>query len=66
MRNGTRPKRVLTEEATGHVELEVPLDREGTFEPLIVKKRQRRLGGVDEIVLSLYANGLTTSTHRDR
>ncbi len=59
VRNGTRPKTVLTE-ATGHVEIEVPRDREGTFEPVIVKKRQRRLSGVDEIVLSLYANGLTT------
>ena len=59
VRNGTRPKTVLTE-ATGHVEIEVPRDREGTFEPVIVKKRQRRLNGVDQIVLSLYANGLTT------
>jgi transposase-like protein len=59
VRNGSRPKTVLTE-ATGHVEIEVPRDREGSFEPVIVKKRQRRLNGVDEIVLSLYANGLTT------
>ncbi len=59
VRNGTRPKTVLTH-ATGQVELEVPRDREGTFEPVIVKKRQRRLGEVDEIVLSLYARGLTT------
>jgi hypothetical protein len=46
--------------ATGHVQIEVPRDRDGTFDPVIVKKRQRRLNGVDEIVLSLYANGLTT------
>ena len=59
VRNGTRPKPVLTH-ATGQVDLEVPRDREGTFEPVIVKKRQRRLGEVDEIVLSLYARGLTT------
>ena len=59
VRNGTRAKTVLTH-ATGKVELEVPRDREGTFEPVIVKKRQRRLGEVDEIVLSLYARGLTT------
>lgn len=59
VRNGTRPKTVLTE-ATGHVQIEVPRDRDGTFEPVIVKKRQRRLNGVDEIVLSLYAKGLTT------
>src|SRR6188472_4115141 len=59
VRNGTRTKTVLTE-ATGHIDIEVPRDRAGTFEPQIVKKRQRRLGRVDEIVLSLYAKGLTT------
>jgi len=59
VRNGTRPKTVLTH-AAGQVELEVPRDREGSFEPVIVKRRQRRLGKVDEIVLSLYARGLTT------
>ncbi len=59
VRNGTRSKTVLTE-ATGHVQIEVPRDRDGSFEPQIVKKRQRRLTGVDEIVLSLYAKGLTT------
>jgi transposase-like protein len=59
IRNGTRAKTVLTE-ASGHVQVEVPRDRAGTFEPQIVKKRQRRLNGVDEIVLSLYAKGLTT------
>src|ERR1700712_1116553 len=59
IRNGTRAKTVLTE-ATGQVEIDVPRDRAGTFEPQIVKKRQRRLNGVDEIVLSLYAKGLTT------
>jgi putative transposase len=59
VRNGTRPKTVLTE-ATGQVGIEVPRDRDGTFEPQIVRKRQRRLSGVDEMVLSLYAKGLTT------
>ncbi len=59
VRNGTRAKTVLTE-STGQVGIEVPRDRAGTFEPQIVKKRQRRLTGVDEIVLSLYAKGLTT------
>ncbi len=43
-RNGTRPKTVLTE--IGPVEIDVPRDREGGFEPVIVKKRQRRLGGI--------------------
>jgi putative transposase len=59
VRNGSRPKKVLTE-GTGQVAIDVPRDRDGTFEPQIVKKRQRRLNGVDEIVLSLYAKGLTT------
>jgi putative transposase len=59
VRNGTRAKTVLTE-ATGQVQIDVPRDRAGTFEPQIVRKRQRRLTGVDEIVLSLYAKGLTT------
>ena len=59
VRNGSRPKTVLTG-ASGPVDLEVPRDRDGTFEPVIVRKRQRRLGEVDEIVLSLYARGLTT------
>jgi putative transposase len=59
VRNGTRAKTVLTE-ASGEVGIDVPRDRAGTFEPQIVKKRQRRLAGVDEMVLSLYAKGLTT------
>jgi len=59
IRNGTRGKTVLSE-ASGQVEIEVPRDRAGTFEPQIVRKRQRRLNGVDQIVLSLYAKGLTT------
>jgi transposase-like protein len=48
---------VLTD--IGPVEIDVPRDREGSFEPAIVKKRQRRLTGVDEMVLSLSAKGLT-------
>src|ERR1700729_2096829 len=59
IRNGTRSKTVISGN-TGPVEIDVPRDRAGTFEPPIVKKRQRRLGEVDEIVLSLYAKGLTT------
>ena len=57
-RNGTRTKTVLTE--IGPVEVEVPRDRDGSFDPVLVKKRQRRLSGVDQIVLSLTARGLTT------
>jgi putative transposase len=59
VRNGARPKTVISD-AVGEVDIEVPRDREGTFEPQIVKKRQRRLTDVDEIVLSLYAKGMTT------
>jgi transposase-like protein len=57
-RNGTRSKSVLTD--IGPVEVEVPRDRDGSFEPRIVRKRQRRLTGVDEMVISLTAKGLTT------
>jgi len=57
-RNGHRPKTVLTE--VGPVEIDVPRDRDGSFEPRIVAKRQRRLSGVDELVISLSAKGLTT------
>jgi transposase-like protein len=56
-RNGKRGKTVLTE--AGPVPLEVPRDREGSFEPRLVKKRQRRLTGLDDLVISLSAKGLT-------
>ena len=58
-RNGKRSKTVLTD-SCGEVDIDVPRDRDGSFEPQLVKKRQRRLGEVDEVVLSLYAKGLTT------
>jgi transposase-like protein len=58
-RNGKRPKTLLTD-ACGEVDIDVPRDRDGSFEPVIVRKRQRRLSEVDEVVLSLYAKGLTT------
>jgi transposase-like protein len=57
-RNGKTRKRVQSE--AGQFEIEVPRDRNGTFEPLLVKKRQRRLAGLDEKVISLYARGLST------
>jgi transposase-like protein len=56
-RNGTRTKTVVTD--VGPVEVRVPRDVAGTFEPQLVRKRQRRLSGVDEMVLSLSAKGLT-------
>jgi putative transposase len=57
-RNGTRAKTVLTE--IGPVPIEVPRDRDASFDPVIVRKRQRRLEGISQIVLSLTARGLTT------
>lgn len=57
-RNGIRSKTVLTD--VGPVEISVPRDRDGSFEPRIVAKRQKRLTGVDEMVISLSAKGLTT------
>jgi tetratricopeptide (TPR) repeat protein len=59
VRNGSRGKTVISD-AAGEVQIDVPRDRESTFEPQIVKKRQRRLTEVDEIVISLYAKGMTT------
>jgi len=56
-RNGKRAKTVLTD--IGPVEVAVPRDREGSFEPQIVKKHQRRLTGVEDLVISLSAKGLT-------
>jgi len=57
-RNGSRSKTVLTE--VGPVAVAVPRDRDGSFEPATVRKRQRRLQGVDSMVISLVAKGLTT------
>ncbi len=57
-RNGTSRKTVST--TNGPVTIDVPRDRNGEFEPRIVPKRARRLGQIDEMILSLYARGLTT------
>jgi putative transposase len=57
-RNGTRAKTVLTD--IGPVDIDVPRDRDGSFAPVIVPKRKRRLSGVDDLVVSLTAKGLTT------
>src|SRR5512146_1065194 len=56
-RNGTTPKTLATE--VGSVPLDVPRDRVGTFEPRLVPKGQRRAGGLDDMVISLYAGGMT-------
>jgi putative transposase len=57
-RNGSRSKMVVTD--VGPVEIEVPRDRDASFAPKIVAKRQRRLCGVDDLVISLTARGLTS------
>lgn len=56
-RNGYRSKTVTTE--AGPVEIDVPRDRDASFDPKIVAKRQRRLSGIEDLVISLSAKGLT-------
>jgi transposase-like protein len=56
-RNGSTPKTVAT--PVGEVDLDVPRDREGSFTPRLVPKGSRRLGGLDEMIISLYAGGMT-------
>lgn len=57
-RNGSTSKTVVT--TNGPVEISVPRDRNGSFEPVIVPKRVRRLGNIGEVALSLYSRGMTT------
>ncbi len=57
-RNGTTPKTLICEH--GKVHLDAPRDRDGSFAPKIVKKRQRRFVGFDEKILALYSRGLST------
>jgi putative transposase len=57
-RNGSTPKTLITEH--GPVRIETPRDREGSFEPQIVRKRQRRFEGFDDKILALYARGMST------
>ncbi len=57
-RNGHSQKTLKGEQ--GHVEIEVPRDRQGMFEPQLVKKGQTRLEGFDDKILALYARGMTT------
>src|SRR5260221_3299135 len=58
MRNGHSQKTLKGEQ--GHVDIEVPRDRQGSFEPQLVKKGQTRLEGFDDKILALYARGMTT------
>jgi putative transposase len=57
-RNGTTPKTLVTEH--GRVGIDAPRDRDGSFEPQIVRKRQRRFEGFDDKILALYSRGLST------
>jgi putative transposase len=57
-RNGSTPKTLITD--SGAVRIDTPRDRDGSFEPKIVKKRQRRFVGFDEKILALYSRGLST------
>lgn len=63
-RNGYSKKTVKSE--LGNVELNIPRDRKGEFEPQIVPKHQRSITGLDEKILSLYAKGMTTTDIKDQ
>ena len=57
-RNGKKTKKIRGN--CGETEIEVPQDRDGTFEPKIVKKRQKDISGIEQKIISLYAKGMTT------
>jgi putative transposase len=57
-RNGSTPKRLITEH--GEVPIQTPRDRDGSFDPKIVRKRQRRFEGFDDKILALYSRGMST------
>jgi putative transposase len=56
-RNGSTPKTLASE--VGEIPLSVPRDRNGSFEPRLVPKGSRRAGGLDDMIISLYAGGMT-------
>ena len=57
-RNGYKPKRVNS--SYGSMDIDVPQDRKSTFEPKVVKKRQRDISDIDQKIISMYAKGMTT------
>ncbi len=57
-RNGKKTKKIRGN--FGEAEIEVPQDRDGTFEPKVVKKRQKDISGIEQKIISLYAKGMTT------
>lgn len=64
IRNGSYPKTVVTED--GPLDIAVPRDRDGSFEPLIVPKGVTRLDGFDDKIIALYARGMTVRDIRAR
>ncbi len=58
-RNGSTPKTIITK--NGSIAIDVPRDRNSTFEPVIIPKRQKRFDNFDQKVISLYARGMTIS-----
>ena len=56
-RNGTTGKTVITDD--GPVRIEVPRDREGSFQPQIIGKHERRFTGFDQKIIAMYARGMT-------
>ena len=57
-RNGKKSKTIKSK--YGESLIDVPQDREGTFEPKIVKKRQKDISGIEDKIISMYAKGMTT------
>lgn len=57
-RNGHRSKKVVS--SYGEMEINVPQDRESSFDPQVVKKRQKDISGIEQKVISMYARGMTT------
>jgi len=57
-RNGKSSKKVRS--VHGEIELDIPLDRSGSFEPKLIKKGEKQLNGFDDRIISLYARGMTT------
>ena len=56
-RNGTNAKTVLTED--GPLRLDIPRDRDGSFDPLLIPKHERRFTGFDDKIIAMYARGMT-------
>lgn len=62
-RNGYKPKRISS--TFGSMDIQVPQDRKSTFEPQVVRKRQKDISSIDQKIISMYAKGMTTSQISD-